>query len=321
MLFELTSDRQLVRLEAADLDDLDAFIDKMQAKGELPQVTQGTLEAMKRSLARYFDKISSDKIQQFADEAKAAVESTLKTMQEARPGETLTTTVGESPATARTALTEFLEDATGEDVAEKMNVDFFLRVAKEVAEGAGNFVAMNSDPDRVDEYPAVELVRVYPRKAPRGTSGRPGDDDWPTRFEAAGGILIEGRMVALKDDPVWDALGDGEGGYDDALGNPFPPFAFNSGMDWDEVARDDAEELGLLDEGEEAKGAEIDDDLFSLASSRCLVPVHVALAARRLAEPRCLALASFNRKRLAAAKRRAGRPILAARLNIGGRHG
>jgi hypothetical protein len=59
-------------------------------------------------------------------------------------------------------------------------------------------------------------------------------------------------MVARKDSGVWQALGDGAGGYDsDALHNPYPPFAFNSGMDVQDVDRQDAVELGLLEEDDQ----------------------------------------------------------------------
>jgi hypothetical protein len=59
-------------------------------------------------------------------------------------------------------------------------------------------------------------------------------------------------MIALKDDPIWDALGnwtgEDENGKEvsDSLGNPYPPFAFNSGMWFKEVARPECYKLGLL---------------------------------------------------------------------------
>ena len=64
-------------------------------------------------------------------------------------------------------------------------------------------------------------------------------------------------MIALKSSGIWQALGNGAGGYDDALGNPFPPFAVDSGFDVDETSRDQAEKLGLLVKGEKAKPAKI----------------------------------------------------------------
>ena len=54
-------------------------------------------------------------------------------------------------------------------------------------------------------------------------------------------------MVALKTSPIWQALGDGAGGYRDTLGNPYPPFAYGSGLAWADVSRDEAIELGLID--------------------------------------------------------------------------
>jgi hypothetical protein len=94
--------------------------------------------------------------------------------------------------------------------------------------------------------PAWELVRMRHSKVPR---------DWEERWsDARDGTQEEGsteageRMVALKDHPIWQALGDGIGGYDDTLGNPWPPFAFRSGMGVIDVNRDDAIALGIMDE-------------------------------------------------------------------------
>ena len=148
------------------------------------------------------------------------------------------------------------------------------RVAEEVAAGAGKMMSENLDQTSLDEFPALEFHRVYDRDVPRGhkrdRSGVlvpvPGDD-WPSRWRAAAKesgdvaaaqILQEtGKMIALKSSGIWQALGNGAGGYDDALGNPFPPFAVDSGFDVDEISRDEAEMLGLLGKGEKAKRAKI----------------------------------------------------------------
>jgi hypothetical protein len=118
----------------------------------------------------------------------------------------------------------------------------------EVVSGSGHFAVQNSDPVRVYEFPALEFLRVYDREPPEKT--------WKTRWEAAcaaanddkaSRVLIKTRrMAALKASSVWQELGDGAGGYEDTLGNPFPPFSFNSGMDVNEVARTEAVELGLI---------------------------------------------------------------------------
>lgn len=102
------------------------------------------------------------------------------------------------------------------------------------------------DPVSLDVNPALELVRMVDAVAPR---------DWQERWAAARAASSEegatdggDRMVALKNHPIWQALGDGAGGYTDTLGNPWPPFAFNSGMNVVDVSREDAIALGLLDE-------------------------------------------------------------------------
>ena len=98
-------------------------------------------------------------------------------------------------------------------------------------------------------YPAWELSRRETRRVPR--------DDWAERWQAAGdetgwesALTLRGitgsRMIALKSSPIWAALGSGAGGYTDTLGNPYPPFAYNSGLDWDEVGRDECIALGLI---------------------------------------------------------------------------
>ena len=103
--------------------------------------------------------------------------------------------------------------------------------------------------DVVYLYPAWELTRfVEPRTVPR--------PDWDRRWAAAGRSCgfegaLKDRLIALKSSPIWAALGNGAGGYRDTLGNPYPPFAFGSGMDWDDVGREECIKLGLVKEDEE----------------------------------------------------------------------
>ena len=76
-------------------------------------------------------------------------------------------------------------------------------------------------------------------------------------------------MVALKSSGVWLALGDGAGGYSDTLGNPFPPFAYNSGYDVDEITREDAVALGLMSEDDEVQPAKTDfEDLIGAITAK-----------------------------------------------------
>lgn len=81
-------------------------------------------------------------------------------------------------------------------------------------------------------FPAQELVRVEARERPR---------DWAGIWRARGGRLYRGRMVALKEDPVWTRIS--------RFGQPWPPFDFNSGMGVEDVSHDEAVELGVIREG------------------------------------------------------------------------
>lgn len=92
-------------------------------------------------------------------------------------------------------------------------------------------------------WPAWELVRLETRQKPR--------QDWARRWRAAGDYCgwqgaLQNRFIALKSSPIWQALGDGAGGFRDTLGNPYPPFAFSSGLDWMEVSADECKSLGLM---------------------------------------------------------------------------
>jgi tetratricopeptide (TPR) repeat protein len=152
--------------------------------------------------------------------------------------------------------------------------DDFLSPVESVVAGARQYLTQNYDRTRIDEFPALELVRVYDREVPRdfkiGEGGKlvpVPDDDWPSRWQAAAKesgdnnaaqiLQKTGRMIALKSSGIWQALGDGAGGYDDTLGNAFAPFAFGSGMDTDEMSREDAVALGLMDDTDTAEPATI----------------------------------------------------------------
>lgn len=232
------------------------ILDRLQKQGTLPnQLTKRTVDEMGKSMSKYFNEAAKDKIVEFTEKAKSIAQKALEAPEFSVEGAT----------PDRLLLADFIEAHGEEKVAETMNMELFFRVPREVSYGAGNYVRQNASEEAVDEYPALELLRVYDRATPRGSSDRKGDDDWFTRWEAAGGTIVDTRMVALKSDPVWQALGNGEGGYTDTLGNPFPPFAFNSGYEVDEIDRAQAEELGLLKKDETAEPAELDvDKLFAV---------------------------------------------------------
>ncbi len=141
-----------------------------------------------------------------------------------------------------------------QDLSSVRRLDLMLDTNLRIASNYAKVVAGNTDYSR-RAYPAWELVRLYPREVPRGTT-ESHTAGWRERWLAAGGSVdwegaVDSPLVALKDSPIWQALGDGDGGdWCDTLGNPFPPFAFNSGMAFAAVPRSRADELGLLNHAE-----------------------------------------------------------------------
>lgn len=77
--------------------------------------------------------------------------------------------------------------------------------------------------------PGQELLRVRRRRVHR---------DWLTRWTNAGGRLYDGRMIALKTDPIWTRIS--------RFGNPYPPFDFGSGMGVEGVGRRECIRLGVI---------------------------------------------------------------------------
>ena len=100
----------------------------------------------------------------------------------------------------------------------------------------------SQSPAILEQWPAWRLTRFGSRRIPR--------EDWLRRWQAAGeAVGWQGAhrrlLVALKSSPIWEALGRGAGGFRDTLGNPYPPFAYGSGMDWEDVSAEETERLGL----------------------------------------------------------------------------
>lgn len=91
-------------------------------------------------------------------------------------------------------------------------------------------------------FPAQELIRIRNSKERR---------DWQARWTAAGGTLTDGRMIALKTDPVWVALS--------RFGTPYPPFDFNSGMGVRDISRRECLSLGVISEDWQPDGDPVDD--------------------------------------------------------------
>ena len=157
---------------------------------------------------------------------------------------------GMNLADARMRLTRALRNmghdtVNARGVADPASVRRLNLIIETRTEMAANAARVNSQTaGTCYAFPAWELVRYEGRRMPR---------DWAARWKAAGDATgwvgasqDYGQMVALKDSPIWAALGNGAGGYRDTLGNPYPPFAFSSGMDWRGVRRPRCIELGLI---------------------------------------------------------------------------
>lgn len=131
-------------------------------------------------------------------------------------------------------------------------LDLILETQRQMAASVAKL--SEETPATLGQWPAWRLTRMEGRGAPR--------PDWAKRWQAAGdacgwegalpnsGIYPDWDMVALKSSPIWRELGNGAGGFRDALGNPYPPFAYGSGLDWEDVDAEECRRLGLLADGE-----------------------------------------------------------------------
>ena len=136
---------------------------------------------------------------------------------------------------------------TLQDLGSQARLDLILETNTRMAANYGRMVAGNDKYARY-AFPAWELVRFYERMVPRG-SEESRSEGWLRRWSDAGDSVqwvgaAHEKMIALKDSPIWQALADGAGGYQDTLGHPYPPYAFYSGMGWRAVPREEA--LALL---------------------------------------------------------------------------
>lgn len=157
-------------------------------------------------------------------------------LQEANNGITDLTTGTVDRATVRTRLKRILgslgEGNDGTDLTDLRSdgrLNLILDTNLEQAQGYGRWL-QGQDSAILDQWPAQELVRVRESRVPR---------DWPMRWAEAGGLFFGGRMIALKNDPIWTAIS--------RFGTPYPPFDFNSGMDVQDIDREEAVALGLID--------------------------------------------------------------------------
>ncbi len=128
------------------------------------------------------------------------------------------------------------EQDTIHDLFSQARLDTIVKTNVAQARGYMQYIEGTS-PGAFAAFPAQEFTRIRHSRSPR--------KDWPQRWAKAGGKVYGGKMIALKDDPVWERLS--------VFGNPFPPFDWGSGMGVLDVDRKIAIQLGLISD-EELRG-------------------------------------------------------------------
>ena len=124
------------------------------------------------------------------------------------------------------------KEGTLQDLYSKRRLDTIIKTNVEQARGYVRHLD-GMKPGAFAAFPGQELIRVRERKEKR---------DWATRWKNAGGQLYNGRMIALRDDPIWERIS--------VFGNPFPPFDWGSGMGVRAVSRRDSIALGVVTDNE-----------------------------------------------------------------------
>lgn len=119
---------------------------------------------------------------------------------------------------------------TIKDLMTSARLDLIYNTNREMAQGfMQHLQATNAG--ALAAAPAYELKRAERRKVPR---------NWPEIWKSKGGTLYDGRMIALKTDPIWTRIS--------RFGLPYPPFDYNSGMDLFSVSRRECLRLGVITE-------------------------------------------------------------------------
>lgn len=128
-------------------------------------------------------------------------------------------------ATARCMIKDVLRD-NGHAVDHEI-IQLCIDTYQRLTNGFARWFHEPSEDDK-ELYPAWELTKVMQVEELV---------NWPDRWQKCGGKIYSGdRMVAPMDDPIWLKISD--------FGLPFPPFALNSGMGWEEVSRQEFLDLG-----------------------------------------------------------------------------
>lgn len=165
-----------------------------------------------------------------------------------------------------------------QDLRSFRRMDLIIRTQRDLMAGAG-LQFRGHQPDRLAQFPAWELVRLEKRRVPRNWDGKDasGLSAEEARWVIAGGKFYDGRMIALKGDPVWGELGAWEN-FKDALGVDHPPFAFNSGMGWKEISVAECDELGVTGPDGESREVWFDGRILVMAGKLPLPSPQLSMA-------------------------------------------
>lgn len=149
-----------------------------------------------------------------------------------------------------TAMKEFMhksgmersKDESITDVGGSARLRLIFDTQVRQAHDFGNY-EQGRDPEMLNQFPAWRFIRNNAVEEPRPL------------HEAN-----EGEVRLKTDTEFWLAMNSPEiGGF----GVPYGPWGFNSGMDVEEVTREEAVELGLLAEDEQLEPGELDDGEFN----------------------------------------------------------
>ncbi|MBB5033168.1 hypothetical protein [Prosthecobacter vanneervenii] len=139
-----------------------------------------------------------------------------------------------------------------QDLSSDKRINLILNTQVQLMAGKGQEQQGLSEA-ALDLFPAYELVRLESRRVPREWL-----KDWKEAAEniewegVSKSAFAEGRMIALKNSPIWAAIGS-SALFNDALDVSHPPFRFNSGMGWQVRDREAALKWGLKVDGKPVK--------------------------------------------------------------------
>ena len=140
------------------------------------------------------------------------------------------------------------------DLASRARLGLIYDMQTQSATGFARF-KFEQGPAVLNAFPAQELLPSTARN-PR--------DDWEPRWIRAGGALVDGRLVALKTDPIWSAIS--------RFGTPWTPFDFGSTRQLRDLDRAEAQALGLIRPDQELEPIDAAFDQDMQASVTDLAP-------------------------------------------------